>query len=124
MDDLLKILPQHGIIDLQPLFFRLTLDTITAFLFGESVHSLSTHLDSRNDEFASAFDTAQDYLVKRFRLMDLYWLINTSRFRTACKTVHEFADNIIERNISSKSRTPTFLQSIADTTPNRFILRD
>jgi cytochrome P450 len=29
-----------GVVDLQPLFFRLTLDTTTAFLFGESVYSL------------------------------------------------------------------------------------
>lgn len=42
VDNLIDILPESGVVDLQPLFFRLTLDTTTAFLFGDSVDSLKT----------------------------------------------------------------------------------
>ena len=40
-DNLLYAIPlEGGVIDLQPLFFRLTLDVTTEFLFGESIESL------------------------------------------------------------------------------------
>jgi cytochrome P450 len=69
MDDLLQALPKEGgVIDLQPLFFRFTLDVTTAFLFGESIHSLKSTGSGEERTFASAFDTAQKYVAKRFRL--------------------------------------------------------
>src|SRR5271163_4346128 len=41
VDNLISRLPaKEGVIDLQPLFFNLTLDTTTALLFGLSVYSL------------------------------------------------------------------------------------
>jgi hypothetical protein len=62
-------------IDLSPLFFRLTLDSATEFLFGESVHSqiaalpstdkTATSLPSGNLDwtaFAPAFDGATMHL--------------------------------------------------------------
>src|SRR5438876_3219752 len=33
-------MPEHGTVDLQPLFFNLTLDVATELLFGKSVYSL------------------------------------------------------------------------------------
>jgi cytochrome P450 len=40
-DNLLTAIPREGgIIDLQPLLFRLTLDVTTEFLFGQSIESL------------------------------------------------------------------------------------
>lgn len=69
--DLLDILDTSETIDLQPLFFRLTLDATTAYLFGESTRTLRGGEHEKND-FALAFDTAQEYIVKRFRLLDLY----------------------------------------------------
>ena len=80
------------VIDLQPLFFRVTLDITTTFLFGESVRSLKTPKSAGELTFAEAFNTAQGYVAKRFRLLDLYWLIGGRKFREACQRVHEFAD--------------------------------
>lgn len=101
VDDLIqRIEGSNGPVDLQPLFFRLTLDTTTAFLFGESVRSLITPETVGEQTFSTAFNTAQQWVTKRFRLLDLYWLINGPEFRQACKDVHEFADQIIDRNLS------------------------
>lgn len=83
--------------DLQPLFFRFTLDTTSAFLFGESTYSLKSKSSIEGSKFAKNFDIAQDYVVKRFRLLDLYWVIGGSSFRNACKSVHDFVDEIISR---------------------------
>ncbi|KAF9696347.1 hypothetical protein EKO04_005637 [Ascochyta lentis] len=96
VDDLIGLLQEsNGTVDLQTLFFRLTLDTTTAFLFGESVRSLVTPEAIEENTFANAFNTAQQWVTKRFRLLDLYWLINGREFRQACDNVHKFADQIL-----------------------------
>lgn len=66
--DLLKLIPQdESIADLQPLFFRLTLDSATEFLFGRSVHSLR-HSAEADQEFGEAFDYSLGELAMNFRL--------------------------------------------------------
>ncbi|OQU99595.1 hypothetical protein CLAIMM_05205 [Cladophialophora immunda] len=131
VDDLLSAIPASGgVVDLQPLFFRLTLDTTTAFLFGESVKSLRTPELVEEKSFADAFNTAQAYVAKRFRLLDLYWFIGGREFDEACNTVHSFADQIIEQNMSHKSRAEgsddgesSFLDTLATDIPERTALR-
>ena len=130
VDDLINRLQESsGTVDLQPLFFRLTLDTTTAFLFGESVRSLATLEAIEDSSFASAFDTAQQWVTTRFRLLDLCWLINGREFRQACHDVHKFADQIIDRNLSSQRSTNEdpgryiFLDTVAKTTSDRDALR-
>jgi cytochrome P450 len=60
VDNLISNLPSNEeIVDLQPLFFRLTLDTTTAFLFADSVHCLSAAKEAGETTFAGAFNTAQ-----------------------------------------------------------------
>ena len=59
LEDLLQLLPSTGgIVDLQPLFFRFTLDVTTAFLFGESICGLRSPESTGEHTFASSFDTA------------------------------------------------------------------
>ncbi|KAI0400446.1 cytochrome P450 alkane hydroxylase [Xylaria palmicola] len=131
VEDLLQILPKTGgVVDLQPLFFRLTLDVTTAFLFGKSIHSLLTPKDSKEQTFAQAFDTAQSYVASRFRLLDLYWLIGGREWRDACAKVQMFADQIIDENLSNSETTDgqndgryVFLKSVAKASPDRASLR-
>lgn len=114
-------------VDLQPLFFRLTLDTTTAFLFGESVLSLKA--SDREERFEGAFNTAQRYVAKRFRLLDLYWLIGGKEFDKACRDIHNFADEILDRSLKptngNKSRDSryVFLDAIVKDCPDRMALR-
>jgi len=118
-----------GVVDLQPLFFRLTLDVTTAFLFGESVQSLKAPESTGEQTFAEAFNTAQKYVAKRFRLLDLYWLIGGKEFRDACDAVHHFADQIIDHSLSrdaegqEKEKKYVFLSTLAKSTPDRNTLR-
>ncbi len=130
VDDLLEAIPKGGsVVDLQPLFFRLTLDVTTEFLFGDSVQSLKAPKSAGEQTFASAFNTAQEYVAKRFRLLDLYWLIGGNKFQKACRDVRRFADQIIDRNLSMESRVDkrqkyVFLDSLAQSTPDRTAMRD
>ena len=85
--------------DLQPLFFKLTLDTATEFLFGDSVHSLSSIEGSEEDSFQRAYDLAQGRLANRGRLGKLIHLCRDPEFDAACKIVHKFVDKIIFRSL-------------------------
>jgi len=130
VDDLIHVIEaSDGIIDLQPLFFRLTLDTTTAFLFGESVKSLRTPEAVGERTFANAFNTAQKWVTNRFRLLDFYWLVDGREFRQACRDVHAFADQIIDRSLSSDRNESNnagryvFLDTIANSTSDRAALR-
>ncbi|KAL8669552.1 MAG: hypothetical protein Q9168_005860 [Polycauliona sp. 1 TL-2023] len=128
VDDLMSVLPMKGVVDLQPLFFRLTLDTTTAFLFGDSVHSLQASNTAGESTFASAFNTAQDMIAKRMRLQDLYWLVGGKKFTAACEDVHRFADQIIDRNLSRDTEGSSlgkyvFLDFLEKNTSDRTELR-
>lgn len=118
---------QH--IDLQSLFFRFTLDTTTEYLFGRSINSLGEDQGSIGSDFAENFDIAQNYVVQRFRLLDLYWLIGGKRFRNACGSVHRFMDSIIDsRNKSNEEvmeeeNRYVFFDAIAENSKDRKALR-
>jgi Cytochrome P450 len=89
---------------LDPLF-SFTLDYITAFLFGESVGSLSDiQSQSAEDlELTDAFNTSMAYLAKRGRLQEYYWMIGGSKFKRACRLVHNYVDELIAKAIRLKS---------------------
>ncbi|MCJ1354973.1 MAG: hypothetical protein MMC33_004963 [Icmadophila ericetorum] len=114
-------------VDLQPLYFRLTSDTTTAFLFGESIFSLKA--GDREEKFEAAFNTAQRYVAKRSRLLDLYWLIGGKEFDNACKDMHNFADEILDRSLNPTDETKIrdsryiFLDANVKDSPNRMALR-
>ncbi|CAJ2511349.1 Uu.00g069740.m01.CDS01 [Anthostomella pinea] len=57
VDNLIACIPSNGEVDLQPLFFNLTLDTTTALLFGRSVYSLRAGIGqaAENLDFAESF---------------------------------------------------------------------
>ncbi|MCJ1437897.1 hypothetical protein MMC27_007284 [Xylographa pallens] len=130
VDDLISCIHRNKLIDLQPLFFRFTLDTSTAILFGKSVYSLKSLSSKDSTKFGKDFDTAQDFVVKRFRLLDLYWFIGGSKFREACTSVHTFVDDIIQQRYNStdtiegKEERYIFLDAVAKDTRNKVELRD
>ena len=125
VDNLIDIISsQSAVVDLQPLFLRLTLDVATEFLFGESVQSLKSPKSANEQTFGEAFNTAQETVTQRFRLPDFYWMIGGPRFRKACDDVHRFADDIIDRNLlRSSGKSRVFLDTVAESTANRDALR-
>jgi cytochrome P450 len=129
VDDLIGCISdsKDGVVDLQPLFFRFTLDTTTAFLFGESIRSLKA--GSKAARFEEAFNSAQSTVAMRFRLLDLYWLIGGRKFSQACDEVHRFTEDILEgamnarRNGEDRESRYVFLDAIARQYPDRTTLR-
>lgn len=131
VENLLLRLPDAGVVDLQPLFFSLTLDTATALLFGRSVYALRATIDQDvdNREFAESFNIAQEGLAKRFRIAPWHFLYNPREFRQACSRVHQFVDNYITERLSIKAENTSddsysFFNQIAEESDSPKALRD
>lgn len=96
-------------VDLQPLFFRLTMDSATEFLFGESADSQLADLPGYSakqvgklDEklFAVNFDRSQAYLAKSARFGNLYWTQHNKEFKEINRQIHEFMDHYVQRALN------------------------
>ncbi|KAL8965894.1 MAG: hypothetical protein Q9183_003630 [Haloplaca sp. 2 TL-2023] len=85
---LLHHIPRDGsTMDLQSLFFDLTMDIATEFLFGESTNSLVP--DKRrpeDDRFVEAFTYVQNTLDAKAGILTLF--LPDRRFNRSCKYVH------------------------------------
>nr|UPX44842.1 hypothetical protein FAC5L9_05 [Penicillium camemberti] len=103
---LLSCIPaQDGaVVDLQPLFFNLTIDSATDFLLGQSVSCQGSAVGSPAWEFSEAFDHAEQVLHKRGELGALAWLIRDAKFEPACKVVHEFTDKYIREALKGDTK--------------------
>ncbi|KAJ5683338.1 hypothetical protein N7462_006503 [Penicillium macrosclerotiorum] len=132
--NLISCVPDNDLIDLQPLFFRLTFETTLFLLFGQHLPSLKSEgIAGRESEFAEAFNLSQDYLAQRGRLGDLYWLLGGKRFRDACKTCHNFVDSAVKKalnssdtaeNNDSKTTPYVFIDALVKESSNPKVLRD
>lgn len=131
--------------NIQVLFFRLTLDSATEFLFGESVDSqlnelpdyASSQVSAGRDEKAVAysFDRSQFYIAKAARFGDFYWMTHNTEFKQVCKQVHDFVDHFVQLALhSNKIEKPLeteqtgkhkyiFLQALATETKDPVELR-
>lgn len=114
VDNLITRIGCESTVDLQPLFFSLTLDVTTAFIFGKSVYSLTLSQTQEEAEFSRAFQYAQVYLSKRYQLGRLCWLFNGKEFRDSCQTVHAYVDKIVDNVMQEKAKSalnPSYSQS-------------
>lgn len=101
-----------GVVDLQPLFFRFTLDTTTAFMFGQSIGSLKSDV---LDSFGSSFNEASLISSMRVRLSDFYWAYSPSRYLKACGVIKKYTDDYVQEALKE-------IQSHgADVTSNRYV---
>lgn len=126
--------------DIQELFFRLTMDTATEFLFGDSVNTLydltigekpKVDFDGR-DEFAEAFNLAQMYLASRSYTQMFYFFVNNAEFRQCVEAVHRFTKYYVRKALEA---TPeeleeklkggyTFLYELAKKTRDPKVIQD
>lgn len=131
VEKLLEKIPADGLVDLQPLFFDLTMATAMFLLFGDATPSLeSVEGQTRQTIFADAFTGAQEYLSYRSRLGNLYWLMNTSRFRRTCDTTREFIEDAVQKALDcgstpeERGTSSSFIDTLLQQTKDKAILRD
>lgn len=133
---------KDGYVDIMPLFFKLTIDAATEFLFGESVGLL----DGGNPkvkkavEFGNAFNAAQEVLVKKTMLEKYHWLVGGKQFEIWCDTCKDFAMSYVrlalqrtaesnkfanpENNEKPSKSAYVFLDELAKETRDPILLRD
>lgn len=100
VDDLIASLSSSkGIVDLQPAFFRFTLATTNALLFGERDSILK---DEDHDEFARCFDYASMISAIRLRLADLEWMYKPKAFRRACAVIKKYAGHFVHQALEQQ----------------------
>lgn len=98
---LIDRIPRDGsTVDLQELFFRLTIDSATEFLFGESTNSLALSTSSETSaRFAEAFNRSQAFVGEVGRNGLLMIFSSKKEFHSDVKYVHEFADRYVQRGL-------------------------
>jgi cytochrome P450 len=102
---LIDAIPRNGdTVDLQELFFSLTIDSATEFLFGRSCNSL---IAGRNgdpkSEFADAFNSAQEGLNRRDMLGAFAKIWPDRKFEHDLKVVRDFVDSYVEEALSQRN---------------------
>lgn len=139
---MIDLLPKDkSAVDIQRLFFLLTIDSATHFLFGEAVGALASQ--SSKDGilntsavggaagFAEEFNKSQDYLTSRSILQGMYWMVNPKDFREANRKVHEVVDYYVNLAIEARKSSKElsgeryiFLNAVAAETQDPKVLRD
>ncbi|UNI23334.1 hypothetical protein JDV02_009162 [Purpureocillium takamizusanense] len=111
---LLAKIPRNGdTVDLSELFFRLTLDSATEMLFGESTDVVS---EARGKRFAESFARAQADAAKRSQLGWLYNLMPQSRnAKRDTEFVQDFVDHYVEKGLSRYSQLKNGNRDVEDT---------
>ncbi|KAK9490791.1 cytochrome P450 [Lipomyces doorenjongii] len=102
--------------DIQELFYRLTLDSATEFLFGESVQSLRLTPESGDQQtdnifvvvsdagkrgFTDAFNYCQEVLAIRAIMRSFCWLLNPKDFRDTTAVAHKFVDYYVNKALDA-----------------------
>ena len=102
---LIDIIPSDGsTVDLQPLFSRLNLDSVTEYLLGESVLSLESTTTIDAKEFLESYSYGQAMVGKGLQLP--LWTLMTIdvKFWKACTISRRFIDKYVDMAFSRLKR--------------------
>ncbi|KAL5360837.1 cytochrome P450 [Aspergillus floccosus] len=142
MQGLLELIPTDGsTVDLQDLFFCYTIDSATEFLFGHSVQSLQKRLSGVSldeNDFASAFNYAQDAIAHKARLGFLRRFVRDPKADHSNRVCHELVEQFVDKALKfrehydeekatgdeEKRARYLFLQGLAKQTGDRDRIRD
>jgi cytochrome P450 len=126
--------------DCQPYFFKLTLDTATEFLFGESTDTLSLGRKAdprlaKSEEFADAFNTGQTWLLYRAIAQSLHSFVTSKEYKSCTKVCHDFVDHYVQRALETAKKRDAdekdfdaeryiFLDQLTKETRDPILMRD
>lgn len=123
---LISKLPKDGsTVNLADFFFRLTLDSATEFLFGESTNSLS---QTSEESFGAAFDRGQTNIAMRSRfgpwVKRLPFLFDVGNMDKDQKFVHDFVDYYVEKGCANRDQQQPGDFKSSDEKAERYIFID
>lgn len=122
-----------GKVDLSPLFYNFTIDSITEFLYGQSVHTQDPEARARLPlswdkngpdlvNFGHHIDECKAYIDRKGALAKYQWLMSSRKFNNHCKEVQKFVDYFVQQKLSRNDDE----KAIETTTSGkpRFVLLD
>jgi cytochrome P450 len=136
---MLKHIPKDGsTVDLQELFFHLTLDTATEFLFNHSTNSLRMigQEDAGNEDviFGKAFNFAQDDITTRVRFGPLDRFRKNEEGKKAIKICHAYIEKFVDDALQFRNELDAekeagtdkyyFIQEVAKQTTDKKRIRE
>ena len=109
IEHLIQAIPRDGsTVDLRDLFFRLTIDSATEFLFGESTNCLAPGTSAASSKgFAGAFDRSQEaagIASRGFPSVAKLFLNPRSSIGRDIETAHRFVDHYVEVGLEWQKR--------------------
>jgi cytochrome P450 len=100
---------QSDIVDLQPLFFRLSMDSASEFLFGQSTNTQLSALseeallkNAEDTEFVKAFEACNRRIMMAMLLNEQYALFLTKSFKDKCRLCHRYIDKFVRKALDQK----------------------
>ena len=111
-------------VDLQPHFFRMTLEAMTEFLYGHSPSQLDADPSAPSTAvFGYHMDAGKTYINTRLALGKYHWLIHPRSFTNHCNQVHAYVDYFIQQKFQHRwwKQSPA---NLANEKPKKFILLD
>ncbi|KAL1598155.1 hypothetical protein SLS59_007165 [Nothophoma quercina] len=146
VQNMLRALPsqasaQSDVVDLQPLFFRLTMDSASEFLFGQSTNTQLSALseedsvkNAEDTEFVETFEACQHRIMMAMLLNEFYALIQTKSFMNKCRLCHRYIDKFVHKALrrhekidqphTSEKQRYIFADSLAKETTDSIEIRD
>ncbi|KAE8375732.1 cytochrome P450 [Aspergillus bertholletiae] len=101
---LISRIPRDGsTVDLQELFFMMTLDTATEFLFGESVESLRPGSSAESSSFAYHFNVAQDGIAFSVAVAPFDRLLFKPKLRESVREARAYVGNFVNKAITYRN---------------------
>ena len=118
VDYLIQAIPRDGsTVDLSELFFKLTFDSASEFLFGESSNTLVPDTASeKGANFAEVYNRALEGLMKQFSIWRRFSLFRDRQYEADVKTLHGFVEAFVDKALQ-QAKTP----EIAEKGPERYI---
>jgi len=126
---MMALIPCDGAtIDIADLFYRVTLDSATDFLLGESVNSI----EHGNHDFAVAFQQIQEHMNNVSRAGPFKHFLNTKQYKKNLKVLNGFIEPFVEKCLGMKPEELkeknesgyNFLHALAEFTRDPKMLRD
>lgn len=115
-----------NIVDLQPLFLKMTLELMTEFLYGHLPLQIGQRTDAPSkEEFGYHFDAGKGYLGTRLALGKWHWLVRSSAFSRHCENVHQYAEYFVRAKLQHGLPKPALKEPFQEpATKGKFVLLD
>lgn len=123
---LLRRIPSDGnTLDLQPLFFAVTMDVATEFLMGHSTYMLDdSKTNNHEQQFVDDYMLCSEEAVKKMHLGPLSFLRFNKEADRAKDRVFKYVDDYIDESLRRDSSSATFMRELANAIESRKTLRD